>query len=98
MHEAAMRAPEQSRVQLLEKFFERAAFRLSFEGLRDHADDAFVDGREADLRLVDQEQAALRLHDEPGRRMPPARTVVEQPQERVDLRFRSGAGRHGSFD
>ncbi len=52
------------RIQQVQQFLERAALGVSLEVLRDDADDALVDRREADLRLVHQQQPVLRLNDE----------------------------------
>ena len=51
-------------IEQLEQFFQRAAFRLAFDGRRGDGDDAFIDRGEADIFLVDEQQAALRLQDD----------------------------------
>jgi hypothetical protein len=66
-HKAAMGAPEERRVQQFQQLFQGAALGVALEGLRDHANHALVDGRVADLGLVDQQQPALRLDDQLGR-------------------------------
>ena len=68
-----MGAPEAGGVEQLEKFLKGAAFGLTFKGARDDANDAFIDGGETDVGLIDQQQAALRLDDELGWRRGPAR-------------------------
>jgi hypothetical protein len=66
-HEAPMGAPEKCRVKEFEQFLQGAALGVPFEGLRDDANDAFVDGGVANLSLIDQQQAALRLDNQLGR-------------------------------
>src|SRR5579863_3307577 len=93
--EAAMSAPEARWVEQLKQLLEGAAFGLAFEGARDNANDALVDGGEADVGLIDKQQAALRLHDELARwaaRFAVLRTI-EQAQKAIDLRIDGGLGR-----
>ena len=53
----------------------------------DDANDALVDGREADFGLIDQQQTALRLDDELGgrARVLGALGAVQQAQQPVEL-------------
>ncbi len=61
---AAVGAPEEVGVEEFEELFEGAALGVAFDGGGDDADGAVFDGGEADLGLVDEEQAALHLDDE----------------------------------
>ena len=62
--EAAVGAPEEMGVEELEELFEGAAFGVAFEGGGNDADGAVLDGCEADVGLVDEEQAGLDLNDQ----------------------------------
>jgi len=62
--EAAVGAPEEGGVEEFEEVFEGAALGLSVEGGCDDADDAIFNGCEADVGLVDEEEARLDLNDE----------------------------------
>ena len=91
---AAVDAPEEGGVEEFEEVFEGAALGLAFEALGDDADDAFVDGGEADFGLVDEEKAALGLDDEAlglGLARCPLGSI-EEPEQGVNLRLGQRAG------
>src|ERR1700742_4678822 len=60
----AMRPPEDRRIEQIEQFFQRSAFRLPFERRRHHGNYAFVDRGETDIFLINEQQAALRLQND----------------------------------
>ena len=64
--ETAVSAPEERGVELIEELLDGAALRLTFELLRDDANDSFADLGETDLCLINEEQAASCLNDELG--------------------------------
>ena len=94
---AAVDAPEEGGVEEFEEVFEGAALGLAFEALGDDADDAFIDGGEADFGLVDEEEAALCLDDEAlGLARGGGLRIVEKAEEGVELRGGLGVGDAGA--
>ena len=106
--EAAMSAPKARGVEEFEKLLKGAALGLALEDPRDDANNPFIDGSEADVGLIDEQEAALRLNDELGGRtaLLGGLRAIEKAQKAIDLRFdadfrrgaRSGAaGRDAGF-
>ena len=62
--EGTVRAPELLGVELLLKLFEGAAVGVAFDVARDDGDAAFFDGGEAEVFLVDEQEAALGADDD----------------------------------
>ena len=62
--EGAVGAPEGLGVELVDELFEGAAVGLAFDGAGDDGDGALVDGGEADLALVDEQEAVLGADDD----------------------------------
>lgn len=61
-----MRTPEDRGVELIQKLLNGSTFRLTFELLRDDANDALIYFCEADFSLINQKEAAAGLNDEFG--------------------------------
>jgi len=62
--EGAVGAPELFGVELFLEFFEGAAVGVAFDVARDDGDAAFFDGGEAEVFLVDKQEAALGADDD----------------------------------
>ncbi len=94
--EGAVGSPEGLRVELIHEFFEGSAVGMAFDGWRDDADRPVLDGGEADLFLVDEQQAALGADDDlaglPERRLS---LLADEAEERVELGLGPSSGADG---
>ncbi len=93
-----MGAPETYGVEQFEKLFQSAAFGLALENARNDANNTLVNGSEANIGLIDEQQAALRLHDELGGRTARLAILgaVQQAQQAIDLDLIGRAGRRAT--
>ena len=88
--EAAVCAPEDRRIELIQEFLDRSALGLALELMCHDANDALIDFSEADFGLIDEQESAARLHYELGGVRGASgslRIVSEQVKERINLGF-----------
>ena len=84
-----MGSPENRWIQQLEQLLNRAALGMSFEGRRHNGDDALLDGGEADILLVNQEEPVISLQNN----LSAARTnsgvlLFDQTKQGIETRVR----------
>src|ERR1700691_1063079 len=96
--EGAVGAPEDCGVEQIEELLESAAFRLAFDGGGYDGNDAVVDGGEADVLLIDEEEAAASLENDFaavrfGRLM-----LLDELEQRVDTKVGGGKLRFSAWD